>query len=69
MLAAGTAAQTSYSAVLIGLPVIGPALRDHYGLSLVEVGVVFDSVWVGGVRTRTGGIDVEGARPGRLLRR
>jgi sugar phosphate permease len=51
VLAAGTAAQTSYSAVLIGLPVIGPALRDHYGLSLVEVGVVFDSVWVGGMLT------------------
>lgn len=51
VLAAGTAAQTSYSAVLIGLPVIGPALRDHYGLSLVEVGVVFDSVWIGGMLT------------------
>ena len=51
MLAAGTAAQTSYSAVLIGLPVMGPALRDRYGLSLVQVGVVFDSVWVGGMLT------------------
>jgi len=51
VLAAGTAAQTSYSAVLIGLPVLGPALRDHYGLSLVEVGVVFDSVWIGGMLT------------------
>jgi sugar phosphate permease len=37
--------------VLIGLPVLGPALRDHYGLSLVEVGVAFDSVWVGGMLT------------------
>jgi sugar phosphate permease len=37
--------------VLIGLPVLGPALRDHYGLSLVEVGVVFDSIWVGGLLT------------------
>ncbi|HEX6490422.1 MAG TPA: MFS transporter [Gaiellaceae bacterium] len=51
MLAAGTAAQTSYSAVTIGLPVLGPSLRDHYGLSLVELGVVFDSVWIGGMLT------------------
>ena len=51
MLAAGTAAQTSYSAVLIGLPVVAPALRDHYGLSLVQLGVAFDSVWIGGMLT------------------
>jgi sugar phosphate permease len=51
VLAAGTAAQTSYSAVLIGLPVLAPALRDAYGLSLVQVGVVFDSVWIGGMLT------------------
>jgi MFS family permease len=51
VLAAGTAAQTSYSALLIGLPVLAPALRDSYGLGLVQVGVVFDSVWVGGMLT------------------
>jgi sugar phosphate permease len=51
VLAAGTAAQTSYSAVLIGLPVLAPALRDSYGLGLVQVGVVFDSVWIGGMLT------------------
>src|SRR5207249_5265259 len=49
VLAAGTAAQTAYSAVLIGLPVLGPALRDTYGLNLVHVGLVFDSVWIGGM--------------------
>jgi MFS family permease len=51
VLAAGTAAQTSYSAVTIGLPVIAPALRDAYGLSLVQVGLVLDSVWIGSMLT------------------
>ncbi len=51
VLAAGTAAQTSYSAVTIGLPVLAPALRDAYGLSLVRVGVVLDSVWIGAMLT------------------
>jgi sugar phosphate permease len=47
VLAAGTAAQTSFSAVLIGLPVLAPTLRDAHELSLVQVGVVLDSVWIG----------------------
>ncbi|MDX6507164.1 MAG: hypothetical protein QOG06_1808 [Gaiellaceae bacterium] len=51
MLAAGTAAQTSFSAVLIGLPVLAPALRDAHGLSLVRVGFVLDGVWVGSLLT------------------
>jgi sugar phosphate permease len=51
VLAAGTAAQTSFSAVLIGLPVLAPSLRDAYDLSLVEVGVVLDSLWVGALLT------------------
>lgn len=51
VLAAGTAAQTSYSAVSIGLPVLAPALRDAYALSLVQVGVVLDSVWIGAMLT------------------
>ena len=37
--------------MLIGLPVLGPALRDTYGLNLVHVGLVFDSVWIGGMLT------------------
>jgi len=40
VLAAGTAAQTAYSAVIIGLPVLAPALRDAYGLNLIRVGLV-----------------------------
>jgi sugar phosphate permease len=47
VLAAGTAAQTSFSAVIIGLPVLAPELRDAHGLSLVQVGVVLDSLWIG----------------------
>jgi sugar phosphate permease len=33
--------------VIIGLPVLAPALRDAYSLSLLQVGVVFDSLWIG----------------------
>jgi MFS family permease len=51
VLAAGTAAQTSFSAVTIGLPVLAPVLRDTYDLSLFRVGIVLDSVWVGTMLT------------------
>jgi sugar phosphate permease len=51
VLAAGTAAQTTFSAVTIGLPVLAPALRDAYGLSLLRVGIVLDSVWIGTMLT------------------
>jgi sugar phosphate permease len=51
VLAAGTAAQTSFSAVIIGLPVLAPALRDAHSLSLVQVGVLLDSLWVGTLLT------------------
>ena len=51
VLAAGTAAQTSFSAVTIGLPVLAPALRDAFGLSLLQVGLVLDSVWIGTMLT------------------
>jgi sugar phosphate permease len=47
VLAAGTAAQTSFSALIIGLPVLAPALRDAHSLSLVEVGVLLDTLWIG----------------------
>ena len=51
VLAAGTAAQTSFSAVIIGLPVLAPTLRDEHSLSLVQVGVVLDSLWIGTLLT------------------
>jgi N-acyl-D-aspartate/D-glutamate deacylase len=36
---------------------------------LVVDSVGIDHVWVGGTPTRAGGVDLEDARPGRLLRR
>jgi MFS family permease len=51
VLVAGTAAQTSFSAVLVGLPVLAPVLRDEFDLSLFRVGVVLDGLWVGALLT------------------
>ena len=51
MLAAGTTAQASFSAVLIGVPVLAPALRERYDLSLSEVGIAFSSIWAGPILT------------------
>jgi sugar phosphate permease len=51
VLAAGTVAQTSFSAVVVGLPVLAPALRDAHGLSLVQFGVMLDSLWIGTLLT------------------
>jgi sugar phosphate permease len=51
VLAAGTAAQAAFSALLIGLPVLGPTIQDRYGLSLSEVGIAFSSVWIGPIAT------------------
>ena len=33
--------------MIVGLPVLAPALRDAHSLSLLQVGVVLDSLWVG----------------------
>ena len=40
ILAVGVGAQTSLSALQQGMPALGPALREAYGLSLSEVGAV-----------------------------
>ena len=37
--------------MLIGLPALAPQIRHEFGLSLVEVGFVIDSVWIGGLLT------------------
>ncbi len=37
--------------MIIGLPVLAPALRDAHSLSLVEIGVVLDALWVGTLLT------------------
>jgi len=51
VLAAGTAAQTSFSAVIVGLPVLAPTLKDAHDLSLLQVGVVLDALWIGTLLT------------------
>jgi sugar phosphate permease len=51
VLAVGTFAQASQAAVLFGLAVLAPALRDRYRLSLTEVGVVLGVSSVGAVLT------------------
>ena len=51
MLAAGTTAQAAFSALLIGLPVLAPALRDRYDLSISQVGLALSSVWIGPILT------------------
>jgi sugar phosphate permease len=47
VLAVGTGAQASFSAVAIGLPALAPALRSRYDLSLGEIGVVLGAVGIG----------------------
>jgi MFS family permease len=49
VLAAGTAAQASYSAIWFGVAVLAPALRDEYRLSLAQVGVLIASSLAGSV--------------------
>ena len=47
MLAAGTAAQAGFSTISFAVAVLAPALRDEYGLSLTEIGVVLAAEWIG----------------------
>jgi nitrate/nitrite transporter NarK len=47
VLAAGTLAQASFSTVSFAIAVLAPALREEYGLSLTEVGVVLAAEWIG----------------------
>ncbi|MFN2468429.1 MAG: MFS transporter [Gaiellaceae bacterium] len=51
MLGAGTFAQASFSAVGIGVPAIAPALREHFGLSVSELGLVLAAEWLGTLLT------------------
>jgi sugar phosphate permease len=51
ILALGTVAQASYSAVFLGIPVLAPQFRDEYGLSLAEIGVVLAAFSIGSVLT------------------
>jgi sugar phosphate permease len=47
VLAAGTAAQTTYSAIWFGVAVMAPALRDRDHLSLAQTGLLISSSLVG----------------------
>ena len=47
VLAAGTAAQASFSTVSFAIAVLAPALRDQYDLSLTEIGIVLAAEWIG----------------------
>jgi sugar phosphate permease len=51
VLAAGTAAQASQAAAVSGLAVLAPVLRDRYGLSLTQVGVLLGGTSVGSLLT------------------
>jgi sugar phosphate permease len=51
VLAAGVIAQAAFSAILLGLPAIAPAIRDEYGLTLTEVGVVLAAINFGSLAT------------------
>jgi len=47
VLAAGTFAQASFSAIGVGLPAIAPEIRAHFALSLPQVGIVLSALWAG----------------------
>src|SRR5204863_2843714 len=51
ILAAGVVAQASFSAILLGLPAIAPAVQHGYGLTLPQVGVVLAALNFGLVFT------------------
>jgi nitrate/nitrite transporter NarK len=47
VLAAGTVAAASNAAFVLGLPVIVPNIREEFGLSLGQIGVLLAASWVG----------------------
>ena len=51
ILALGTSAQAAYSATFLGIPVLAPALRAEYGLTLPQVGLVIATANLGSVAT------------------
>ena len=51
VLAAGTLAQASFSALSVGLAVIAPQLREEFGLSLGHVGALLSAAWLGAFLT------------------
>jgi sugar phosphate permease len=51
ILALGTGAQTAYSAVFLGIPVLAPALQQEYDLDLTQVGLAIAAANGGSVFT------------------
>jgi MFS family permease len=51
VLAAGTLAQASFSAITVGLAVLAPTLREEFGLSLGQIGALLSAAWLGAVLT------------------
>ena len=51
ILATGAVGAGAFSALRMGLPALGPALRSEYGLSLGEIGLAFAAVTGGGMVT------------------
>src|SRR5215218_6337329 len=51
ILSAGVVAQAAFSAILLGLPAIAPAIQDQYELSLTDVGVVLAALNFGSLAT------------------
>jgi len=51
VLGVGAAGAGAFSVLRMGLPALGPALRDAYGLSLAQVGLAFTAVALGTVLT------------------
>ena len=51
MLAAGTVAQASFSAITVGLAILAPTLREEYGLTLGQVGFLLSAAWLGATFT------------------
>ena len=47
VLAAGTTAQAAFSTISFAIAVLAPELREQYGLSLTEIGVVLAAEWIG----------------------
>lgn len=51
ILSAGVLAQAAFSAILLGLPAIAPAIQDRYDLTLTQIGVMLAAVSFGSVPT------------------
>ena len=51
ILSAGVLAQAAFSAILLGLPAIAPAIQDRYDLTLTQFGVVLAALSFGSVAT------------------